>query len=146
MRRFLCALIPAAFVWFYAGSGESERAEAAYMPQGVVCNNQIVLNQTTSTDLHTFTNTGFICYIFLVSATTQNINLVNGTGTVCATSTAGILGGTTAATGPNLLASEGWSAGNGIGVVAQMTASASHLCLLQSSTGQISGIIRYADQ
>lgn len=124
----------------------SDNVYAAYIPQGVNCSNQIVLNQTTSTDLHTFTATGYICYMFVVSATTQNINLVNGTGTVCASSIAGILGGTTAATGPNLVANEGWSSGNGLGVIAQMTSSAFHLCLLQSGSGQISGIIRYADQ
>src|SRR5215831_19354899 len=44
----------------------------------------------------------YICSVHLVTATAQNIALVEGTGSTCGTSTAGMAGGATAATGWNL--------------------------------------------
>jgi hypothetical protein len=50
-----------------------------------VCTGVIAINQTTSTDIKTFTNVGYICSIVLISATAQNVSLTEGTGSVCAT-------------------------------------------------------------
>lgn len=107
-----------------------------------VCTGVIAVNQTTSTDLKTFTNFGYICSIVLVSATAQNVSLVEGTGSVCATSIAALIGGTTA--------SMALAANGGFSAVAdrpwlQMLTTAHHLCLIQSSTGNVSGIITFQD-
>jgi hypothetical protein len=88
----------------------------------------------------------YVCSMFIVSATAQNLNWVEGTGTTCGTSTAGVTGGTTAATGPNLAANEGWTLGNGAAFVAASATNADDLCLQQSGTGQVSGVITYAQQ
>ena len=145
MWNILRALVlAAALLWPVGLSGPGE---AAYIPfPGPQCTSQINVNQITGTDLKTFTNGIHICFVFLVSATTQNIALVAGTGTVCATSPLSVAGGTTAATGPNLVANEGFVLGTGLYPIAELATTAQHLCLLQSSTGQISGWIRYVDQ
>jgi hypothetical protein len=59
----------------------------------------------------------YICSFDLVSATAQNIALVEGTGSTCATNIYGLVGGTTAATGWNLAANGGLTKGNGGGTI-----------------------------
>jgi hypothetical protein len=92
----------------------------------------------------------YICSIDLVSATAQNIALVEGTGSTCATNIFGLAGGTTAATGWNLAANGGLTKGSGVGTVyspsADTNATAANVCLLLSSTGQTSGQITYVQQ
>jgi hypothetical protein len=88
----------------------------------------------------------YVCELQFVSATAQNIALVEGTGTTCATNTAGMAGGATAATGWNLavngqisfLTPANWD-------FATQTA-ADNVCLLLSGTGQTSGVIQYVQQ
>lgn len=121
--------------------------QAAFNPfPSPQCTGQLNVSQTTGTDLRTFTNGIHICFVFLISATAQNINLIAGTGTVCATSPIALMGGTTAATGPNLAANSGFVLGTGFYPISETSTTAQHLCLLQSGAGQVSGIIRYIDQ
>jgi hypothetical protein len=106
------------------------------------CTSSVAINQTASTDLATLTNFGYICSMVLISATAQNVSLVEGTGSVCATGTAALVGGTTA--------SIAVGANGGFSSVAafpwlKMKTSADHLCLFQSGTGNVSGIITYQD-
>jgi hypothetical protein len=106
------------------------------------CSSVIAINQTTSTDVKTLTNNGYICSVVLVSATAQNVSIVQGTGSVCATSGVALMGGTTA--------SMAFAANGGISSVAgtpwlKTTTTAQHLCVLQSSTGNVSGVITYQD-
>lgn len=92
----------------------------------------------------------YICSIDIVSATAQNIALVEGTGSTCATNVFGLAGGATAATGWNLSANGGLTKGAGAGTVyspsADTNATAANVCLLLSSTGQTSGQITYVQQ
>lgn len=92
----------------------------------------------------------YICSIDLISATAQNIALVEGTGSVCATNIFGLAGGTTAATGWNLPANGGLTKGAGSGTVyspsADANGTAANVCLLLSSSGQTSGQITYVQQ
>src|SRR5271168_2496228 len=98
------------------------------------CTGIINIFQTVSTDVHTFTNFGYICAIKLVSATAQNIGVDEGTGTTCETSGTAIDGvsSTSGATPTNAVAANGgWS------MVAatpwlKLAASGDHLCILQS--------------
>jgi hypothetical protein len=105
----------------------------------------VAINQTTGTQLITGTasNRTYVCHFNLVTATAQNIALVSGTGSVCATSTGPMYGGTTAATGWNFAANGGIVIGNGGGVTAKSDTDADNICLLQSASGQISGVIVY---
>ena len=106
--------------------------------------NTIPINQTTSggVDVHTFTGYGYICSIVLISGTQQSIGLAEGTGSVCGTGTAYLMGGSG---GTMVLAQYGgFSAVSGTPFM-KLKNSADHLCVLQSSTGNVSGFITFAD-
>lgn len=90
--------------------------------------------------------TTYICSLHLVSATAQNIALVSGTGTTCATGTAGIAGGATAATGWNLAANQSLVLGNGGLWILATATTGQNVCLLLSGTGQTSGAIQFVQQ
>lgn len=88
----------------------------------------------------------YLCGLNLITATAQNIALVEGTGTVCATNTLGVAGGTTAATGWNFSANGGLVNGGGGFWVYKTSVPANDLCILQSGSGQVSGSVRYVQQ
>ena len=91
----------------------------------------------------------YLCSINIVTATAQNINLVSGTGTVCATSTAatlGLTGGTTAGTGWNFAANGGLTLGSGGFSIGQTNVNADNLCMLISGSGQVTGGFSYVVQ
>lgn len=89
----------------------------------------------------------YICFLqFAASATADNVALVEGTGTTCATSIAGMAGGTTAATGWNLLANGSVTAGTIQNWAFKSATLADNVCLLASSGAQISGTVQYVQQ
>lgn len=108
-----------------------------------LCTSTIAVNQTSSTDLKTATNKLHICSIVLVSATAQNISLVEGTNASCAAGQVAVIGGTTASVA--LAANGGFSAVSDRAWL-KTSLSAGHLCLFQSGAGNVSGVITYADQ
>lgn len=101
------------------------------------------ISQTTGTRLIVGTSAKkiYVCSIVLVGADAENVSLVAGTGSVCATSTVAVIGGTTAAAGPNLAANGGFSAGNGASSIAATTVNADDLCLFQSASGRVAGVM-----
>ena len=103
----------------------------------------VIINQTANTQLITgATGTRvYICNLALVTASAQNVALVQGTGTICATDRTGLLGGASAATGFNLAANQSLVLGHGGFAVTQTTVNAANVCLLQSGSDQLSGII-----
>lgn len=111
------------------------------------CKSVINISQTSSTDVHTFTGYGHICSIVLVSATAQNIGVDEGTGTTCETSGTALIGvSSTSAATPQISvsATQGF-----VATAAQpwltLQASADHLCVLQSGSGEVAGTITYTD-
>jgi hypothetical protein len=105
-----------------------------------------VINLTASGQLVTglANKTIYVCYLqFSLSATADNVALVEGTGSTCGTGTAGMAGGATAATGWNLLANGSVTSGS-LQAWAFTTATAGdNVCLLASSAAQISGVMIY---
>lgn len=72
-------------------------------------------------------------------------NLLSGTGATCGTGTTGMLGGTTAATGINLLAGGApFTQGSGIGQINQTNATGDSVCIITSAAVQLSGRIGYS--
>jgi hypothetical protein len=86
----------------------------------------------------------YICSIALIAGAADNVALVEGTGAICGTNTAGMAGGATAATGWNLANNGGLTLGNGAGIVARTATAADNVCLLVSGSGQVSGNIVWA--
>jgi hypothetical protein len=122
-------------------------------PNSLGCTGAGIAN-TTSTPISITTNTQivtgtsakqtYVCSINLIASDADNVALVEGTGTTCGTSTAGMAGGTTAATGWNLAANSGLTLGNGIGIVARTATTADNVCLLVSGSAQLSGTMVWA--
>jgi hypothetical protein len=100
-------------------------------------------SQAASAQLITGTasNRTYICSILIrqPSTSTQTFALVSGTGTVCATSTGALTGATTAANDNDLP----FVLGSGVATVAKSDTDADNICLLQSTTDRINGVISY---
>jgi hypothetical protein len=88
----------------------------------------------------------YVCSINIISAAAMNIALIEGTTGTCGTGTAGMAGGTTAATGWNLAANSGLTEGDGLGTIAQTVTAGDSVCLLNSGSTQLSGTIMAVNQ
>lgn len=101
------------------------------------------ISQTANTKLITGTSAKktYVCSIVVVGADAENLSLVAGTGATCATNTVAVLGGATAAAGPNLAANGGFSFGGGGFSIAATTVNADDLCLFQSGGGRVAGVM-----
>lgn len=86
----------------------------------------------------------YICYLFLTSAAADNVAIVEGTGGTCGSSTAGVIGGTTAANGPNFAANGGVALSNGGKTsVAETAGTNVDLCLITSAATPLAGVIKW---
>jgi len=109
------------------------------------------VNQTNYTNISLTTNTQiisgiasqkiYICHVNLVVSKPTNLAIVEGTGSTCGTGTAGVFGGSTAATGWNFGSNGGIATGNGVNVLRRTATAADNVCILTSSNGQVSGLI-----
>jgi hypothetical protein len=108
------------------------------------------INQTGNTQMvaGTASKKIYVCSVHVVAAAAANVAVVEGTGSVCGTSTAGVsgFGGATAATGWNFAANGGIALGNGDSSLGAEGTSGDNLCLFNSGSGQVSGGISYVVQ
>jgi hypothetical protein len=89
----------------------------------------------------------YICNLFLAqTAAAVNLGIVEGTGTNCSTVSAGVIGGTTAATGPNLSANSGFVDGDGLAAIAATATTGDNLCFEYSAAVQVSGHMVWVQQ
>lgn len=89
----------------------------------------------------------YICHAFLFTAAANNVALVEGTtGGTCGSGTAGIMGGTTASSGLNLTANQGFVLGTGVASVAATATNNNDVCIITSAATQLSGVISYVQQ
>lgn len=107
-----------------------------------------VINLTANTQVITGTASKktYVCSINIVAGAATNVAVVEGTGTVCATSITGMAGGSTAATGWNFAANGGLVLGNGGFSVMVTATTANNVCILVSAANQVSGGISYVQQ
>lgn len=89
-------------------------------------------------------NKTYICALFLTSAAADNVGIVEGTGGTCGTATAGVIGGTTAANGPNFAANGGMFIQAGGKTAVAVTAGTNvDLCLITSAATPLAGVIKF---
>lgn len=88
----------------------------------------------------------YICHISLIVAGTDNVGIVEGTGGLCGTGAAGIVGGATAASGPNFLVNGGLAVGSGEGAIWSSAGTNVDVCLITSSAAQLSGHVAWVQQ
>lgn len=86
----------------------------------------------------------FICSVLIVGADAENVSIVEGTGSTCGTATLAVIGGATAANGPNLAANGGFSMGNGAGTIAAIGVPGDDVCLFESGSGRVAGVMTVA--
>lgn len=84
-----------------------------------------------------------VCSVNLVTAAANNVTIAEDDTQDCASPSAGVTGGTTAATGWNFGANGGIAIGNGASSIARTTTVNRRLCVLTSAATQISGSIGY---
>lgn len=86
----------------------------------------------------------YVCDFLVQPAVAANVALIEGTGGTCSGgTTAGVVGGTTAATGLNFAANGGLAQGNGAAAIWATHNTGNSLCILSSTTSQISGHMAY---
>lgn len=114
-------------------------------PCQIVAKTSLAISQATSTQIISGTSSKktYICSITLVAGAAENVAITAGTGSVCATGSSAIIGSTTVANGLILAANSGFSHGNGRGTVASGTVNADNICLLQSGSVRVSGVLTY---
>ncbi len=118
------------------GCAGASIANTASTPISVTANTQIIPGASGKQT--------YICHLNLIVSAADNVALVEGTGTICGTGTAGIAGGTSAGTGWNFAANGGLTMGAGNGAIARTATAADNVCLLVSGGAQVSGSIVWA--
>lgn len=122
-------------------------ATGGFMGGIPVCDTQAVVNISTITTTLIVTGVSGrhvrICGFELITAAANNVAFLSGTGATCGTGTAGMSGGTTAASGYNLAANGGIAHGSGVGTVKKTVATGDSVCLITSATTQLSGSLSY---
>lgn len=112
-----------------------------------VCDGFANVNVVTATTTLIITGVSgrqvYICGINLVTAAANNVAFVAGTDATCGTSTAGMNGGTTAATGWNFAANGGIAHGSGLGAVMRTETAGDSVCVITSAATQLSGTLSY---
>lgn len=117
--------------------------------QGVVkTSTPIAISTATTTRIvaPTAAKKTYICSIVLFSAGTQNIGVIEGTGGTCGTATAGVIGGTTAASGFNFTAQTGLAWGSGVASLFNTAGTNVDLCLISSAAVVVAGAITWVQQ
>lgn len=84
----------------------------------------------------------YVCSFSLIAGAATVVNIIEGTGSTCATATAD-LGSTTSTSGMSLAANGGLTLGNGGGTVIRTTNASASMCFLQSSTALVGGNLTY---
>jgi hypothetical protein len=104
------------------------------------------INQTSSEQVITGTasNRTYICFFALTTAADEDVALVSGTGSVCATSTGSLgVGEAAAADGYQFVDSRGIVEGNGSAWIMKSDTDADNICLLQTGSAKVTGRIVY---
>jgi hypothetical protein len=121
-------------------------AGASPDPCVTIAKNFYPVNVSTATTTLAVTGTAskktYICSVNLVAAAADNVALIEGGGATCTTApTAGLAGGTSAASGWNFAANGGLTLGGGSGSIMAAATAANNVCLVTSAATQLSGTI-----
>lgn len=134
-------------------AGRTSGADTTGLLTGVtVCTEHVIVNVSTATTTLLITGVANrhvrICSLNLVTTAANGVALIAGTGATCGTSTTGMNGGTTGATGWNFAANGGLTLGSGIGEVMSTKvsggATGDSVCIVTSAGTQLSGSLAYA--
>lgn len=125
---------------------EPPRVHAASQFATILCDSFKPVSIAIDTTVITAPNANmfiYVCSYNLGTGVANNFSIVEGTGTVCATGLAAMVGSTTAASGLNLAANGILNYGGGSGVVTKTAVAGDNVCILRSSAGPLAGVIGY---
>lgn len=127
-----------------AGNVTSATQRVVLANNSIPCTSFVAVSQADDATVITGTASQYIyiCSIVLVGAASEVINIIEGTGTVCATGTTVIAGSSTQANGMSFAANGGFSAVSSLPFMRTSTL-ADNLCITQSGTSRVSGWISY---
>jgi hypothetical protein len=100
-------------------------------------------NDNASSDRSFWAAGAFLPLDFMVGGA-DNIAFIEGRRATCGTVTAGMTGGSTAASGYNLAANGGLTEGTGLGEVMATVTAGDSVCVVTSAAVQLSGHGKYA--
>lgn len=109
-------------------------------PCQVVAKTNFTGSQTSGTQIIAGTSAKktYICSMQLIVQGADVVNIIAGTGSVCATGSSAVMGSTTAANGMSYAANGGFTYGNGAAtVIAATAANADNVCITQSGSSRI---------
>jgi hypothetical protein len=136
---------------YNAIAGVTSGATGGFLGGIPVCTDNFPVNISTATTTLAITGVSgrhvYICSINLVTAAANGVALIAGTGATCGTSTAGLVGGTTGATGWQFAANGGLAQGTGLGSIistVSVGATGDSVCIVTSAATQLSGAINFA--
>jgi hypothetical protein len=112
--------------------------------QPIACTQKIAISQTADTQLITGTSGQrvYFCAIFINANAAETWNLIEGTGSVCATSPTAIIGSTTEGSGVSSAAQGGVAMATGVPFM-QTGVDTNNVCLTQVGSSRITGFISY---
>ena len=88
----------------------------------------------------------YVCSILLIIPDAEKVSITEGSGSACGTSSIGLVGSTTVASGMSFAANGGLTLGNGAATVIPGGNNGYDLCVLQSGTGYIAGNMTVVQQ
>lgn len=89
-------------------------------------------------------NQVYICSIFIQPTANDTVSIIGGLGSTCATGTPlAMAGSTTAASGMDVLASQGFAPGNGGGTLMSTTTAGHGVCLTHTGSTKLAGFMTY---
>lgn len=105
----------------------------------------VAISQSASTQLFSgaAARKNYICAFSVVVPDSEKLALIEGTGSVCATTPLALIGPTLAVSGLSLAANGQLTLGNGSATVAAGVNQNFNVCLLQSGSGLIGGVIDF---
>lgn len=99
----------------------------------------VATNTTTVVQANSASNKYYLCSLFLFASAADNVAVVEDATGSCASPDAGVIGGTTTTAGIQLIANEGVMIQNGGGTVAKTASTNVNLCIITSTSAQLTG-------
>lgn len=120
-------------------------------PCQIQVHNYTPINIVTATTFQIATPTSakknYLCYMLLYAGGADNVGVIEGSSSSCTGGTvAGVMGGSTAATGFTLIANQGIPFGTGSNAIAVNSVANQSICLITSAAVQLSGVAVWVTQ
>lgn len=121
-----------------------DAAAALVVRQPAACTSVAAISQTADTQVITGAagQRVYICAVLIVANAAETVNVIEGSGSTCATSPTAIIGSTTEGNGVALAANGGFALA-AAGPILRTSVDANNVCLTQVGGNRVTGMISY---